>query len=171
MSYFFIDLKLDLILNTPLISSRQFFNAYYFDRITLKNCVWSKPSYDAKRSNVPFYSNLPRKFYAPKLAICTEETHERISSPYRLQNTVTSRSYILTSHSIRFYGTFPNSTLPTFHAYAERRDIPCDSPFPDANPAIATRNILGHRPKRPRWKQSSAMTLRKHELEWTGGTM
>lgn len=171
MSYFFIDLKLDLILNTPLISSRQFFNAYYFDRITLKNCVWSKPSYDAKRSNVPFYSNLPRKFYAPKLAICTEETHERISSPYRLQNTVTSRSYILTSHSIRLYGTFPNSTLPTFHAYAERRDIPCDSPFPDANPAIATRNILGHRPKRPRWKQSSAMTLRKHELEWTGGTM
>lgn len=33
MSFFFIDLKLDLILNTLMISSRQFFNAYYFDRI------------------------------------------------------------------------------------------------------------------------------------------
>lgn len=121
--------------------------------------------------NILTSHSIPRKFYASKLAICTEETHERISSLYRLQNTVTSRSNILTSHSIRFYGTFPNSTLPTFHAYAERRDIPCVSPFPDANPAITTRNILRHRPKRPRWKQSSAMTLRKHELEWTGGTM
>lgn len=170
---FFIDLKLNLISNTPLISRRQFFNAHYFDRIydTSKNCVWSKPSYDAKRSNVLFYSSLAWKFYASKLLICTEETRERISSLYRLQNTVTSRSYILTSHSIRFYGTFPNSTLPTFHAYAQRPDIPRVSPFPDANPAITTRNILRHRPNRPRWKQSSAMTLRKHELEWTGGTM